>query len=59
MDAKERDQQKWMPVLRPGALQLQEAQDLVAKPHTLWRILRAAPPAHRGAGLPLNPWSVP
>jgi hypothetical protein len=37
-----RDQQKWTPVLRPIARQLIErAHDLIAKPLTLWRIMRA------------------
>jgi hypothetical protein len=37
-----RDQQKWKSVLRPIALQFQGAHDLVAKPPTLWRIMREA-----------------
>lgn len=37
----ERDQQKWSPVLRPIALFfLKRAHDLIAKPLTLWRIMR-------------------
>jgi hypothetical protein len=37
----ERDQQKWKPVLRPIALQNSRmAHDLIAKPPTLWRIMR-------------------
>jgi len=37
----ERDQQKWDPVLRPIALSdIKRAHDLVAKPLTLWRIMR-------------------
>jgi hypothetical protein len=37
----ERDQQKWNPVLRPIALSANKrAHDLVAKPLTLWRIMR-------------------
>jgi hypothetical protein len=36
----ERDQQKWVPVLRPIALKYYVAHDLVAKPLTLWRIMR-------------------
>jgi hypothetical protein len=37
----ERDQQKWNPVLRPIALQnIEVAHDLIAKPRTLWRIMR-------------------
>jgi hypothetical protein len=37
----ERDQQKWNPVLRPIALSdIERAHDLVAKPLTLWRIMR-------------------
>jgi hypothetical protein len=40
----ERDQQKWKPVLRPIALQnsskIVEWHDLIAKPLTLWRIMR-------------------
>jgi len=36
-----RDQQKWIPVLRPIARQFVEsAHDLFAKPPTLWRIMR-------------------
>jgi len=38
----ERDQQKWLPVLRPIALQIKRAHDLIAKPLTLWRIMRRA-----------------
>jgi hypothetical protein len=38
---RERDQQKWNPVLRPIALSdIKRARDLVAKPLTLWRITR-------------------
>jgi len=38
---RERDQQKWDPVLRPIALSdIKRAHDLVAKPLTLWRIMR-------------------
>src|ERR1017187_8683489 len=37
----ERDQQKWEPVLHPIALQnIIIAHDLIAKPLTLWRIMR-------------------
>jgi hypothetical protein len=37
----ERDQQKWKPVLRPIALKNSRmAHDLIAKPPTLWRIMR-------------------
>jgi len=37
----ERDQQKWIPVLRPIALSnIENAHDLFAKPLTLWRIMR-------------------
>jgi hypothetical protein len=37
----ERDQQKWIPVLRPIALSnIENAHDLLAKPLTLWRIMR-------------------
>jgi hypothetical protein len=37
----ERDQQKWKPVLRSSALQIIiMAHDLIAKPLTLWRIMR-------------------
>jgi hypothetical protein len=36
-----RDQQEWNPVLRPIALSdIERAHDLVAKPLTLWRIMR-------------------
>jgi hypothetical protein len=42
----ERDQQKWMPVLRPIALQIKEVHDPVAKPPTLWRIMREAQRRH-------------
>jgi hypothetical protein len=38
----ERNQQKRIPVLRPIALQFLGAHDLVAKPPTLWRIMREA-----------------
>ena len=36
----ERDQQKWIPVLRPIALSnIENAHDLFAKPLTLWRVM--------------------
>jgi len=39
--ALERDQQKWNPVLRPIALEnIEIAHDLIAKPPTLWWIMR-------------------
>jgi hypothetical protein len=41
-----RDQQKWPPVLRPIALQIRRAHDLVAKPPTLCRIVRVARTQH-------------
>jgi hypothetical protein len=38
---RERDQQKWNPVLRPIALQnIQTAHDLIAGARPLWRIMR-------------------
>jgi len=39
--ALERDQQKWNPVSRPIALEnIEIAHDLIAKPPTLWWIMR-------------------
>jgi hypothetical protein len=42
---RERDQQKWDPVLRPGALQYKDLR-MILTPNrfTLWRIMRFAPP---------------
>ena len=50
----ERDQQKWVPVLRPGALQTLNLRMIsVAEPPTLWRIMRrgsAGPEVVRSRG---------
>ena len=49
----ERDQQKWILVLRPVALlTFKWRMDLIAKPLTLWRIMRAGAASFGGA--PVN-----
>jgi hypothetical protein len=40
MRSGKRVQQKWEPVLRPTAPLYERAHDLIAKPPTLWRIMR-------------------
>jgi hypothetical protein len=51
---KERDQQKWLPVLRPIALpNVKRAYDLVAKLHALWRIMRVPLTTKEAASAPL------